>query len=418
MPRLKFKATKSRLSPLLFALPLAMAITGCSQQANLDGYIDKKGTLAIDCSKLTPKPVAFNDFSEDLAVVKYADGWGAINKQGEQVFKKPFRQLHNFHEGVAAFSEGKSDADQQWGYIDNKGNVTIKAQYAGANDFNQDVAAVMLSATPTKELTANGGVAGKWTYIDRTNKQQIAHSFDYADQFFDGVAVVTINTRMGAIDRSGNYVLKPEFDVVYRADHQKLVAGTGTGLSGRDATQDLKYYDIKGAVMSTAKFHGVSTLTNLKPMMWTDKPSPDGDPNRPLSKFVSPAFFCDKTIEQVGERFNILQHFRAKAFTGVYDYIFPVSEDFYVVYSDADGGKFDYHGGKPEDADGIWNNTAFRFYDAAPFSDGLGMVQEIKGGPYGYIDKSAHYALTPSYKQARSFHNGLALVGPSAALKP
>ena len=74
----------------------------------------------------------------------------------------------------------------------------------------------------------------------------------------------------------------------------------------------------------------------------------------------------------------------------------------------------DYRGGKPEEGDGIWNNTAFRFYDAAPFHDGMGLVQETKGGPYGYINKSGQYAFETTFDHARSFHDGLALVGASA----
>jgi hypothetical protein len=77
----------------------------------------------------------------------------------------------------------------------------------------------------------------------------------------------------------------------------------------------------------------------------------------------------------------------------------------------------DYRGGKPEDGDGIWNNTAFRFYDAAPFHSGMGLVQESKGGPYGYINKSGKYAFKTTFEHARSFSDGLALVGSSAESK-
>jgi hypothetical protein len=85
-----------------------------------------------------------------------------------------------------------------------------------------------------------------------------------------------------------------------------------------------------------------------------------------------------------------------------------------VVYDDSNGGKMDYRGGIPEDAPGIWNSKVFRFWDAAPFSDGLGLVQETKGGPYGYVDKTGNYALKPIYDHARSFKDDRALVGESA----
>ncbi len=400
----------------------ASALAGCGSSAtHPNGFIDKSGALVIDLDKLKPKPVAVGDYSEGegLAPVQFESGAGAIDKSGNIVFTKEFQHIAQFSEGKAAFSVGKSEADERWGYINKKGDVVIKPVYLAANKFSEGVAAVRLAPEMAKGKSGNGS----WCYIDESGKQAIKLTFDQAEPFSEGLAAVRLKGRMGTINRQGIFLVPALYDVVYSANNGNIVAAQGMGYSGESPGQELDYFDKTGTKIVHQQIHPV-TLNNLHPMMWVQfdkkeaaKAKPEDQvAERPLSTFASPGFSESKSISQSGSKFCIDQQFNARAFKGGYDYIYPVTVGgFCVVYSDSEGGKMDYRGGVPADASGIWNSTAFRFWDAAPFSDGLGLVQETRGGPYGYVDKSGSYVIRPIYDHARPFHDDLALVGKLAA---
>ena len=106
------------------------ALTGCSSTARVNGFIDKSGNLVVDLDKLSPKPLAVGDYSEGLAPVQLASGSGCLDKDGKMAFVKPFNHISAFSEGRAAFSEGKSEADQKWGYINT--SRAIRSSQPGA----------------------------------------------------------------------------------------------------------------------------------------------------------------------------------------------------------------------------------------------------------------------------------------------
>ena len=390
---------------------VSLSRTGGTPPSKPIGFIDQAGHLVIDLDKLADKPTGVGDFKEGLAPVKFVGKCGCFNKSGDLAFTLSCNHISPFSEGLAAYSVGYG-ASAKWGYINKSGQTVIKPTFAAAKTFSEGLAPV--------KLAKEGKVpkdAALWIYIDKTGKQVFPDTYQEAQPFVQGLAVVKYEGHAGAINGSGNMVIPAKYDVVYNADSGHVVAAMGDGLSGPNPDQALDYLDQAGHLSFKKNIHGI-TLQNLKPMLWAKS---SGDPKknnddlvRPLSPFASPGYSESKSFSQLDDRFSIDQQFSAKAFQGIYDYIFPVSENYFVAYSDAGGGKMDYRGGKPEEGDGIWNNSAFRFYDAAPFRDGMGLVQETKGGPYGYINKSGQYAFETQFDHARSYSDGLALVGPSA----
>lgn len=408
---------------------VTLSCTGCTPPSKPNGFIDTSGHIVIDLDKMAEKPISVGDFNEGLAPVKYSDKWGCLNKTGALAFTLPCNHISPYSEGLAAYSTGYG-ADEKWGYIDKNGKTVIKPSFGAAKTFSQGLAPVKLAkgsnATKDGKDSKNdkdnkaGKNSASWVYIDRSGKQVFAETYEEAQPFVQGLAVVKYEGHAGAINGNGNMVIPAKYDVVYNADNGKVVAAQGDGLSGQKPDQILDCLEQSGQLSLTKQIHGI-TLKNLKPLLWVKSNSDtnNGADNliRPLSPFASPGFSESKSISQVKDKFSIDQQFSAKAFQGSYDYIFPVSENYFVAYSDDNGGKMDYRGGKPEEGDGIWNNTAFRFYDAAPFHSGMGLVQETKGGPYGYINKSGQYAFKTTFEHARSFSDGLALVGLSAENK-
>ncbi len=411
---------KWSLSVLTVSLLGILSCAGCTPLSKPNGFIDTSGQLVIDLDKMAEKPVSIGDFHEGLAPVKYSGKWGCLNKNGALAFTLPCNHISSYSEGLAAYSIG-TGANEKWGYIDKSGQTVIKPTFDAAKTFSQGLAPVKLAKGSNANKDDKGGEdSPRWVYIDRSGKQVFAETYQEAQPFVQGLAVVKFQGHAGAINSNGNMVIPAKYDVVYNADSGQVVAAQGDGLSGPNPDQTLDCLDQSGHLSFTKQIHGI-TLKNLKPMLWAKSTSDtkSGADNlvRPLSPFASPGLSESKSFSQVKDQFSIDQQFSAKAFRGYYDYIFPVSENYFVAYSDADGGKMDYRGGKPEEGDGIWNNTAFRFYDAAPFHSGMGLVQESKGGPYGYINKSGQYAFKATFEKARSFSDGLALVGSSAESK-
>jgi len=55
---------------------------------------------------------------------------------------------------------------------------------------------------------------GKWGFIDRTGKIVIPLQFDGANEFHEGLALVTANGKRLFIDTTGHVVITPQFDIV------------------------------------------------------------------------------------------------------------------------------------------------------------------------------------------------------------
>ena len=52
----------------------------------------------------------------------------------------------------------------------------------------------------------------KWGYIDKTGKYVIKPEFDLAGYFAEGLAAACSGQKWGYIDKSGSYIIKPQFD--------------------------------------------------------------------------------------------------------------------------------------------------------------------------------------------------------------
>jgi hypothetical protein len=178
------------------------------------GYIDKSGKLVIKSE--------FDDayaFSEGLAMVKAGSKYGYIDSTGRYVIKPEFDEAHFFSEGLAMVKAGS-----KYGYIDKNGKYVIKPEFDAGFGFKEDVAAVetgnklkeLLNATPDElrlMTSAGANILGKWGYIDKTGKYVIKPEFDFATEFSEGMAQVQNGGKFGYIDKTMQYVIQPEFEV-------------------------------------------------------------------------------------------------------------------------------------------------------------------------------------------------------------
>src|SRR5882762_11324102 len=114
------------------------------------------------------------------------------------------------------------EKDDKWGFIDRTGRIVVPLQFDSANDFHEGLALV----------TAKG----KKLFIDETGRIVITPQFDIVHDFSEGVAAVNIGeTRIpnlglisnpgkwGYIDKTGKLVLPLRF--THAEDFSEGMAG-------------------------------------------------------------------------------------------------------------------------------------------------------------------------------------------------
>ncbi|HZL49367.1 MAG TPA: WG repeat-containing protein [Terracidiphilus sp.] len=175
------------------------------------GYIDTSGHLAVPNQFDSAAP-----FIEGLARVKLGNQFGYIDKTGRYAINPQFDQAGDFHGGFAAVhSNGAvasnpllglgrtpgAPADGGWGLINKAGNYVVQAQFpsADANGLSDGLMGVCQS---------------KCGYIDRSGAFVVKPQFDSVSTFSEGLAAVQINSKWGYINTAGRIVINPQFDQV------------------------------------------------------------------------------------------------------------------------------------------------------------------------------------------------------------
>lgn len=183
----------------------------------LSGFMDKNGKVVIE-----PKFEAVDDFSEGLAAVFFFKpakivteahqedyDAGFIDKTGKMVIKPQFEYHQPFSEGLAfVLIRGRVGA------IDKTGRVIIRPQFYLHKEKATPYFMILDYYKQSKPWTFSEGLAavhrgGKWGYVDKTGKFVIRPQFDGAFTFSGGLALVIVGNRVGYIDKTGKYVWKP-----------------------------------------------------------------------------------------------------------------------------------------------------------------------------------------------------------------
>lgn len=174
---------------------------------HFDGYIDKKGELAIGGQYVRADP-----FSEGLAMVVSWSNSVFINKQSETVINLK-GYVDNDAPGdeyvpTGAFSEGlamvgiKSPTQYgyyRYGFVDKKGRVVFKLpeRFRAEGAFQNGRALIFQEKTKrvrvnmgNGEIITQGVDVSAYGYIDKAGRVVIATRFSEAEDFSDGLAAV------------------------------------------------------------------------------------------------------------------------------------------------------------------------------------------------------------------------------------
>lgn len=164
------------------------------------GYIDETGKLII-----APRFDYALPFSEGLAFVEGKGFRGLIDRHGRTVARVD-GYVKDFHEGLAAV---KPEGQGMWGYIDHSGRFVIKPQYVFADDFSEGLAGVVVNR--------------KYGFINKSGEMVIPPRFELrrggrhgeliisSGRFSEGLACVRVGELHGYINRKGDFVIQPQF---------------------------------------------------------------------------------------------------------------------------------------------------------------------------------------------------------------
>jgi WG containing repeat len=183
------------------------------------GYFDRYGKLVIAPQFYDFSGGARLNFSEGLAVITVSGKSGYMDKRGKIVINPQFRIANKFSEGLACVAVGEYP-NIKFGFIDKTGHFVINPQFAAAGDiphwgdsggFSDGLVAVGVGNSNPNPIKESNDL--KYGYIDRTGTFVINPQFDFANKFTEGLAKVRIGKgndwKLGYINKDGKYVWEP-----------------------------------------------------------------------------------------------------------------------------------------------------------------------------------------------------------------
>lgn len=150
-----------------------------------------------------------NDFSEGYAAVRRHDKWGLVDLGLQEAIEPEYDDIGFLHEGFVVVKSGS-----KYGYL----NMRSCANNHKCTDLKFD------KASDFRNGMARVKIGDKYGFVANTKTNELAipcifdevRDFDHAYPY----AAVKFEGKYGMIDKSGNYVITPQFDSFTAYDSQ------------------------------------------------------------------------------------------------------------------------------------------------------------------------------------------------------
>jgi hypothetical protein len=335
---------------------------------------------------------------------------------------------------------------KHWGYCDTARIVQIRTEFDFAGFFTGDIAFVM-NDTVYHGINSKGEIItpalkhygsfvnglcpiqlmdGKCFYIDTHGKVAIDMQFSAAENFSEGLAVVSIGKKLGIIDTLGNWVRKPDFDTssVYFKSGFLLAISRGKYFYINRSGKTLALPDTiqPGGIFSEGLAAVYVTKTrdiNGKKEKTTYLEFMDTGRNIVLKHFVHDSFdyseylmlekdFTDgkalvKAKNQIGWDYYFLD--RKGRFSPLYSSAKHLGDSLFL-------GVIGYYMSEVRILDSnyyVAGQFQSKPLQVGVFGDGL-LPFCNKEGKWGYMDSNCKIMIKPKYEAAYAFKNGFAYI--------
>lgn len=321
------------------------------------GYVKVIGRMQV-----FPKYAFENEFHNGLALVANDDYVGYINKKGEQVVEFKYDDGSDFHEGLAYVSRDDSVA-----MINKLGSEILGFNFSY---ISKSTEGIILARKISDE---------KYVYY---NKEGVllfdGKDFDYAEEFVDGFAIVSLDEKYGVIDTSGNFVLSLVYKNIISGKNNKYKAMNDDNhyglisLTERDTIIPFKYAYIgeagedKYSVFAKSKYgfrRGDGSVIVESAF------------NRFEGDTVKVAYKNGYSVTEFRNKYGLVDSLGQKVFPNIFDAV-GEAIDFPIPASKR--GKWGYVTSQVT----LW--CPYMYDEAGAFKDGLAIVS--KDGKYGVID--------------------------------
>jgi hypothetical protein len=322
----------------------------------------------------------FRDHSGPLKLIKLYDKWGYEDESGSTVVPPQLEYAEPFVDGLAVVS-----IKGQWGYINTTGAFAVNPQFEHARTFAGGLAPVKIN--------------GKYGYIDTTGAIAVKPEFDSVSLVFvEGLAQAKINGKYGYLDKTGAFAVKPEF-----AEADEFAEGLARVTLDSKSPPKWGYINTKGEWAIQPQFVFADNFSEGVAAVGIAYDGEDEDKEHGARKYLFPPKARCGYIDKSGKWVVPAKYDEAKKF----------SEGLAAVavgeWRKAPWGKalvrITYWG--YTNKDGLLVIEA-KFDNAFPFSEGMAAVE--KNHKYGYINKAGEIVVKPQFEEAGSFNRGRALV--------
>ena len=240
------------------------------EKDNRYGFIDKKGKLTV--------PIEYDDvedFKGGMAAVKKDNKWGFINNNGNLVIPINYNYTRTFNNGVAWVSNNSNGWDlidttgktiitnkqeptdfdkklslsfeegsnKKWSLFTKSGQVVFDKRYDYAQFADEDLIRVYNSIDNDSQHRTKEGL------ININGDIIVTPKYNDIDNFYEGLSVVTNNSKCGVIDKTGKIIV----DLIYDE-----ILGFRNGVSFVESENKWGVIDNKGNIIIPLKYYGQS----------------------------------------------------------------------------------------------------------------------------------------------------------------
>jgi hypothetical protein len=332
---------------------------------------------------IEPKFSKVGVFSSDLCYVKNDNFNGFVNKKGDQILDtSSYKFCEKFYGQLASFDQIIENSGKQNGFINIKGEVVVEPKYTMVYDFQLDLIIV----------SKNNGFIN---LLNQEGREIVEDSFssDVSLSFNDKLAKVKKKSKYGFIDVNGHEVIKCKYSGLERFS------------CGISVFKEKKLYgclNTLGDIILNPKYDKINGFANTTSLLNSNSYNAAHD-SAIKNAFMNQEYsnIDARSIVSIGTSFGLIDTNGNEVVPLIFDdFDYYPKEDVYKVKKRSDFGFIDIYGKEI---------ISPKFKSARNFSNGLAAIKQ--NDKWGFINKSGKILIECNYTNCSDFvGDGYAIV--------